>query len=32
MAASHWSYIAFAPLMIVIFVVRERLMRRKPKG
>jgi hypothetical protein len=32
MAASHWSYIAFTPLMIVIFVVRERLMRRKPKG
>ena len=32
MAASYWSYIAFPPLMIVVFVVRERLIRRKAKG
>jgi hypothetical protein len=32
MAASYWSYIAFPPLMIVAFVVRERLIRRRPKG
>src|SRR5438045_494793 len=32
MAASYWSYIAFPPLMIVVFVVRERLIQRKPKG
>jgi hypothetical protein len=31
MAASYWSYIAFPPLMIVAFVVRERLIRRKAK-
>jgi hypothetical protein len=30
-AASYWSYIAFPPLMIVAFVVRERLIRRKAK-
>ena len=32
MAASYWSYIAFPPLMIVAFVVRERLIRRRTKG
>jgi hypothetical protein len=32
MAASYWSYLAFPPLMIAAFVVRERLIRRKPKG
>lgn len=32
MAASYWSYIAFPPLMIAIFVLRERLIRRKSKG
>jgi hypothetical protein len=31
-AASYWSYIAFPPLMIVAFVVRERLIRRRKKG
>jgi len=31
MAASYWSYIAFPPLMIVAFVVRELLIRRKAK-
>ena len=31
MAASYWSYVAFPPLMIVAFVVRERLIRRKTK-
>ena len=30
-AASHWGCIAFPPLMIVIYVVRERLIRRKPR-
>jgi len=29
MAASYWGYIAFAPLMIVFFVVREWLLRRR---
>jgi hypothetical protein len=32
MALSYWSYIAFPPLMIALFVVRERLIRRKAKG
>ena len=32
MAASRWSYIAFPPLMIAAFVVRERLIRRRKKG
>jgi hypothetical protein len=32
MASSYWSYIAFPPLMIVLFVVRERLIRRKAKA
>lgn len=32
MAASYWSYIALPPLMIVGFVVRERLIRRRKKG
>jgi hypothetical protein len=32
MTASHWGYLAFPPLMIVAFVVRERLIRRKSKG
>ncbi len=32
MAASYWSYIAFPPLMIAAFVVRERLIRRRKKG
>jgi hypothetical protein len=32
MASSYWSYIAFPPLMIVAFVVRERLIRRKAKA
>lgn len=32
MASSYWSYIAFPPLMIVAFVVRERLIRRKSKA
>ena len=32
MAASYWSYIVFPPLMIVVFLVRERLIRRKAKG
>ncbi len=32
MAASYWSYIAFPPLMIAAFVVRERLIRRRLKG
>jgi hypothetical protein len=31
-AASYWSYIVFPPLMIMAFAVRERLIRRKPKG
>jgi hypothetical protein len=31
MAASYWSYIAFPPLMITAFVVREQLIRRKAK-
>jgi hypothetical protein len=31
-AASYWSYIALPPLMIVGFVVRERLIRRRKKG
>ena len=30
-AASYWSYIAFPPLIIAAFVVRERLIRRRPK-
>jgi hypothetical protein len=28
-AASYWGYIAFSPLMILIIVIRERLIRRK---
>jgi hypothetical protein len=32
MAASYWSYVAFPPLMIAAFVVRERLIRRRKKG
>jgi hypothetical protein len=32
MAASYWPYIAFPPLMIVAFVVRERLIQRKAKA
>jgi hypothetical protein len=32
MAASYWSYLAFPPFMIAAFVIRERLIRRKPKG
>jgi len=31
-ALSYWSYIAFPPLMIALFVVRERLIRRKERG
>jgi hypothetical protein len=31
MASSYWGYIAFPPLIIVAFVVRERLIRRKAK-
>jgi hypothetical protein len=31
MSASYWSYIAFPPSMIVAFVVRERLIRRKAR-
>ena len=31
MASSYWSYIAFPPLIIVLFVIRERLIRRKAK-
>jgi hypothetical protein len=31
MASSYWGYFAFPPLMIVAFVVRERLIRRKAK-
>jgi hypothetical protein len=30
-ALSYWSYIAFPPLMIALFVVRERLVQRKAK-
>ena len=29
MAASYWSYIAFPPLAIVVFAVREWLLRRR---
>ena len=29
MAASYWRYIAFPPLMILVFVIRERLIRRR---
>jgi hypothetical protein len=32
MGASYWSYIAFPPLMIMSFVIRERLIRRRLKG
>jgi len=32
MAATYWSYVAFPPVMIVLFVVRERLIRRRTKG
>jgi len=32
MAASYWGYIAFPPLIVVAFVVRKGLVRRKPKG
>jgi len=32
MAASYWSYIAFPPLVIVGFAVRERLIRRRQKA
>jgi hypothetical protein len=31
-AASYWGYLAFPPLMIVAFVARERLIRRRKKG
>jgi len=31
MASSYWGYIAFPPLVIVAFVVRERLIRRMAK-
>jgi len=31
MVASYWGYIAFPPLIIVLFVIRERLIRRKAK-
>ena len=31
MAASYWGYIAFPPLIVVAFVVRKGLVRRKPK-
>ncbi len=31
-ATSYWSYIAFPPLAIVLFVARERLIRRKAKA
>jgi hypothetical protein len=31
MAATYWSYIALPPLMIVAFVARERLIRRRKK-
>jgi hypothetical protein len=30
-ALSYWSYIAFPPSMIALFVVRERLIQRKAK-
>jgi hypothetical protein len=30
-ALSYWSYIAFPPLMIALFVVRERLISRKAR-
>lgn len=29
---SYWSYIAFPPVMIVLFALRERLVRRRAKG
>jgi hypothetical protein len=32
MAVSYWSYIAFPPLVIVIFVIRQRLVRRKAES
>ena len=32
MASSYWTCIAFPPLMIGLFVVRERLIRRKAKA
>jgi hypothetical protein len=32
MAASYWRYLAFPQFMIAAFVIRERLIRRKPKG
>jgi hypothetical protein len=31
-AASYWSYLMFPPLVIAACVVRERLIRRKPRG
>jgi len=31
MASSYWSYIAFPPLMIAAYVVRERLIRRRAR-
>jgi hypothetical protein len=31
LAGSYWSYIAFPPVMIVLFVLREGLVRRKAK-
>ncbi len=31
-ALSYWSYIAFPPLMIALFVVRERLISRKARA
>jgi hypothetical protein len=29
MAAANWSFLAIPPLMIVLFVIRERLILRK---
>lgn len=31
-ATSYAGYIAFPPVMVVLFVIRERLMRRKSRG
>ena len=32
MASSYWGFIAFPPLMIAAYAVRERLIRRKARG
>jgi hypothetical protein len=32
LAGSYWSCIAFPPVMIVLFALRERLIRRQAKG